>query len=134
MVMKSQTRKITEMFKLQTPAQGISLTGDYGRSKAFKVECDCGSDDHAAHMWIEVDREEDIPDVSVCFYVDTWTPHWDSWWPRLKAAYDVLFKGVHKQQHEMLLNKQAAVNFAHAILDNVKEMEKQNGRTTKRSQ
>lgn len=119
--------------KAQTPAQGISLTGDYNQSKAFKVECDCGSDDHAVHMWIEVNHDADIPDVEVSFYVDTWTPFWDSWQGRLRAAYDVLFKGVHKQQHQMLLNKQAAVNFAHAILDNIKEMEKQNGNTTKRS-
>jgi hypothetical protein len=120
--------------KAQQPAQGISLAGDYGKSKSFRVECDCGTSEHAVNMWIEVNKEDDIPDVIVNFYVDTWTPLWDSWRDRLKAAYDILFKGVHKQQHEMLLNKQAAVNFAHAILDNIKEMEKQNGNTTKRSQ
>jgi len=119
--------------KAQQPAEGISLTGDYGKSKAFKVECDCGSDDHAVHMWIELDRDADIPDIEVSFYVDTWTPTWSSWRERLTAVYNILFKGVHKQQHHMLLNKQSAMNFAHAILNNIKEMEKQNGNTTKRS-
>jgi hypothetical protein len=114
--------------KAQTPAQGISLTGDYGGAKNFKVECDCGSDDHAAHMWIEIQRDQDVPDVEVSFYVTTWTKQfWDGWPARLRAVFDILVQGVHKQEHHMLLNKQSAVNFAHAILDTVKEMEKKNG-------
>jgi hypothetical protein len=120
--------------KAQQPAQGIMLQGDYGDSKSFKIECDCNSDDHSVYMWIEVQRDQDVPDVEVSFYVTTWTREfWSDWSSRLRAVYEILVKGVHKQEHHMLLNKQSAVNFAHAILDNVKEMEKQNGNTTKRS-
>jgi hypothetical protein len=110
--------------KAQQPAEGISLTGDYGDAKNFRVDCDCGSDDHSAHMWIEVAKDPDIPDVEVSFYVTTWTPLWKGWGTRLRAVYEILFKGVHKQEHHMLLRKQSAINFAHAILDTVKEMEK----------
>ena len=113
--------------KPQKPAQGITLQGDYGDSKNFKVECDCSSDDHAVHMWIEVQRDADIPDVEVSFYVTTWTKEfWKDWPARLRAVYDILFKGVHKQEHHMLLNKQSAINFADAITSTVKEMEKKN--------
>lgn len=120
--------------KAQTPAQGISLDNDWGNAKTFNVECDCSADDHAVKMWIEVQRDKDIPDVEVSFYVTTWTREfWKDWPARLRAVYDILFKGVHKQEHHMLLNKQSAVNFAAAILDTVKEMEKQNGNTTQRS-
>jgi hypothetical protein len=34
-----------------------------------------------------------------------------------------LFKGVHKQEHHMLLNKQSALNFAEAIKTTVAELE-----------
>lgn len=117
--------------KSQTPAQGIMLQYEYNNSKNFKVECDCSSDDHAVYMWIEVGEEPDVPDVEVSFYVNTWTPILEGGWlGRFKAAFDILFKGVHKQQHHMLLNKQSAINFADAIKNTVKEMEKKNGSST----
>jgi hypothetical protein len=109
--------------KAQTPAQGISLDNDWGDAKTFNVECDCTSDDHAVKMWIEVQRDPDVPDVEVSFYVTTWTPVWKGWLQRLQAVYDILFKGVHKQEHHMLLNKQSALNFASAIESTVKELE-----------
>jgi hypothetical protein len=112
--------------KAQTPAQGISLEQDFGNAKVFNVECDCTSDDHSAKMWIEVQRDRDIPDVEVSFYVTTWTPAWSDWGKRLSAIYDILFKGVHKQEHHMLLNKQSALNFAEAIKTTVAELEVDN--------
>jgi len=110
--------------KAQKPAQGIMLQSDFGNSKNFKVECDCSSDDHSVYMWIEVQRDADVPDVEVSFYVTTWTREfWRNWPARLRAVYDILVKGVHKQEHHMILNKQAALNFADAIKRTVKEME-----------
>jgi len=41
----------------------------------------------------------------------------------LKAVYEILFKGVHKQEHHMLLDKQSALNLAAAIESTVKELE-----------
>jgi hypothetical protein len=109
--------------KAQTPAQGISIDKDFGNAKVFNVECDCSADDHAVKMWIEVQRDPDIPDVEVSFYVTTWTPLWKGWPQKLKAVYDILVNGVHKQEHHILLNKQSALNFAEAIKDTVKELE-----------
>jgi hypothetical protein len=109
----------------QRPAQGISLDKDFGDAKVFNVECDCSSDDHAVKMWIEVQRDQDIPDVEVSFYVTTWTKNfWNNWPARIRAVYDILFKGVHKQEHHMLLNKQSALNFAEAIKDTIDDLDK----------
>lgn len=119
----------------QKPAQGISIANDWGDARAFNVECDCTSDDHAVKMWIEVQRDRDIPDVEVSFYVTTWTREfWKDWPARLRAVYDIIFKGVHKQEHHMLLNKQSAINFAHTIIDTVKELDngKEASKQTKR--
>lgn len=110
--------------KSQPPAQGISLEKDFGNAKVFNIECDCSADDHAIKMWIEVQHDKDIPDVEVSFYVTTWTPVWQGWGQRLRAVYDILFKGVHKQEHHMLLNKQAALNFADAIKNTITELDK----------
>lgn len=111
--------------KAQSPAQGISLERDFGDAKIFNVECDCSADEHAVKMWIEVQRDNDIPDVEVSFYVTTWTREfWKDWPARLRAVWDILVKGVHKQEHHMLLGKQSAINFATAILDTVKDLER----------
>jgi hypothetical protein len=110
--------------KYQKPAQGIMLQGEFSDSKNFKVECDCSSDDHAVYMWIELQRDQDCPEVEVSFYVTTWTKEfWKNWPARLRAVYDILFKGVHKQEHHMILNQQSALNFAETIKQTVKEFE-----------
>lgn len=110
--------------KAQKPAQGISLEKDWGDARVFNVECDCSSDDHAVKMWIEVQRDADIPDVEVSFYVTTWTREfWNNWPARLRAVWDILVHGVHKQEHHMLLNRQSALNFATAITDTVKQLD-----------
>lgn len=108
--------------KEQTPAQGISIDKDFGDAKIFNVECDCTSDDHAVKMWIEVQRDQDIPDVEVSFYVTTWTPLWKGWLQRLQAVYDILVKGVHKQEHHMILSKQSALNLAKVIEKTVSDL------------
>ena len=110
--------------KAQKPAQGISIDANYDNARVFNVECNCSSDDHAVKMWIEVQKDPDIPDVEVSFYVTTWTNNfWQNWPTRLQAVYDILIKGVHKQEHHMLLNKQAALNLAEAIKSTVRELE-----------
>lgn len=108
--------------KAQKPAQGISIDADYDNARVFNVECDCTADDHAVKMWIEVNRDQDIPDVEVTFYVTTWTPWFSRWQERVGAALNILFKGVHKQQHSMLLNQQSALNFAEAIKSTVRDL------------
>ena len=111
--------------KVQKPAKVIMLQHDFGDSKNFKVECDCSSDDHAVYMWIEVSKDDEVDDVEVSFYVTTWTREfWRNWPARLRAVYEILFKGVHKQEHHMILSKQSATNLAGAITDTVKELEK----------
>lgn len=110
--------------KAEVPAQGISVDRVFRDAKVFNVECDCGSDDHAVKMWIEVSGDQEVSDVEVVFYVDTWSPPWNGWKDRLQAVFNILFKGVYKQQHSLVLNKQSALNFATAITKTVKELEK----------
>ena len=107
--------------KPQKPAKGILLTNEWPAAKAFHIECDCTATDHSVQMWIEVQRDKDIPDVELSFYVTTWTPVWEAWGQRLKAIYEIIFKGVHKQEHHMLLNKQAAINLSSCITEVVRE-------------
>lgn len=111
--------------KAQTPAEGIMLVNNWDDAKNYHIECSCGSEDHSAKMWIEVQKDRDIPEVEVSFYVTTWTPFWQEGWSRVKAAYEILFKGVNKQEHHMILTKQSALNLAKVIEQTVNELDNQ---------
>jgi len=109
--------------KAEQPAEGILKTGTWPGAKSFHIECNCTSADHAVNMWIEVDSDKETQDVQVGFYVDTWTPFWDKKFSRLRAAWDILVYGCNRQEHHLLLTKQAALNFAETIKREVKEMD-----------
>jgi hypothetical protein len=108
----------------QVPAEGVMLVKNYGNAHTYHIECECSDGDHAARMWIEVNVDAEIPDVEVSFYVTTWTPFWDKNFSRIRAAYEVLFKGVHRQEHHMILSKQGALNLAKALEQSVNELDR----------
>ncbi len=109
--------------KAQTPARGISQEKSFGDAFVYQVECDCGSQDHSVKMWIEVDTDTETRDVQVAFFADTWTPWWDRYYNRFKCIWKLLTTGVVRYEHHMILSKQAAVNFATVILNDVKKLE-----------
>lgn len=108
----------------QTPAEGVMLLKKYDDAHVYHIECECTDSDHSAKMWIEVDPDTKTKDVQLSFYVTTWTPFWDKNFSRIRAAYEVLFKGVHRQEHHMLLSKQGALNLAKALEQSVNELDR----------
>lgn len=113
--------------KAQVPAEGISTLSSWDDARSFRISCECTDPNHDVNMWIEVNKDKDLPEIELAFYVDTWTPYFENWSQRLKAVYDILFKGVHRQQHTLLLKKQAAINVANAITSTVQLLEEQEG-------
>lgn len=110
--------------KPQKPAMGISQTANYSEAKAFKIECDCHSSDHAVNMWIEVDGDSETEDVQVAFYVDTWTPFWVKGFSRFKTAWNILVYGINRQEHHLILAPQAALNLAEVLKTTVTQLDK----------
>jgi hypothetical protein len=110
--------------KPQKPANGIMLTNEWMDAKTFHIECDCTDPDHAVDMWVEVEGDHILPNtVTVSFYVKTTNEVWREGYSRLRAVWEILTKGVHTQSNTLLLNKQAALNFAEAIKTTVKELD-----------
>jgi hypothetical protein len=103
----------------QVPATSIAKTGEFKDASIFQVVCDCNSPDHSVNMWIEVDPETEFKLISVNFYAETYSNYKTNWAARLKIIWDVLTQGYYKQESSLMLNEQAAVNFAHTILREV---------------
>jgi hypothetical protein len=109
----------------QEPAYGIMQTGDFEYAKSFRISCACHSSDHDVYAWIEVDRDHEEPvasDVQLTFYVAGTTPIWKKGFGRIQYAWNVLVKGYHQEQHELILNEQAAINLADAITKTVAKL------------
>ena len=51
-------------------------------------------------------------------------------WDRVKQAAAILFTGVSKQEHEILLKPQAALNWIKAVENSVNNFEKKHERKT----
>lgn len=114
--------------KAETAAKGIMKTGDWPDAKSYRVQCTCTSADHDVDAWIEVKRDfEDanIADIEVVFYVNSCTPYFQNFWERLKTVAEVLFRGVSKRQHCILLDRQSALNLTYAIKQTVESLEKE---------
>jgi len=103
------------------PLKGISKLSE----DAFRINCECTSDDHTLDCWIEVDRDEDVPMVTMEFYLKTWTPPFCGLWDRICTAYEILVKGVTIREHGILLDREAAKNVVQALNRKLKEAEKE---------
>jgi len=115
----------------EKPATGISKTQEFSDTVCYRIDCECTSHDHAVDTHIEVQRLwDDIPDISVMFYVTTYNKFPENIWNRVKQAASILFTGVNKQEHEILLKPQAALNWVKAVENSIKDFEKKHERKT----
>ncbi len=108
--------------KPQEPARGITALSDNDIYKYYRVHCDCTDESHDVDVFIEVTPEPDPDTVSVTFFVNTWSPVYKSFVDRIKAVWSILTQGTYKQQHDIILNKQSALNFATAITNSIDQL------------
>lgn len=108
---------------MQKPAQGIMETSyNIENTKSFTVNCECTQQDHQIDTWIEVNKELEVKQISVTFYVKTYIPFINNILNRIKVSWNILIYGTYQQQHELLMRDKVALNFAHAILNSVDEL------------
>lgn len=100
------------------PLKGISKIAN----GAYRINCECTSQDHTVDCWIEVDHAfEDNPELlSITHYVTMYSKCYENLWQRIKAACNILFKGVDIKEHEILLTDEAARNWIKAIQSKLK--------------
>ena len=113
----------------QPPASGIAQIGKSHSHRAYKVLCECGGVDHALDVWIEVEPHRECDLVELTVYANMWTPVFNGMVDRLKAAWNILFKGVHKQEHSILLNHQTALNFAETLNTAINDLQPTSSKT-----
>ena len=133
----------------QTPAQGILLTRDFGKSKFYTVVCSCGNPDDEIGFEVSAEDGNDI-------VINTWTVQKTSWWDdpfkqnsgvsadpewwwtvnyrvrgflnslahRIKITWNVWINGYVRYDQFMMMDKQQALNYAETLKQAIADLEK----------
>jgi len=105
-----------DKIKLQTPAEGILKTNDWGDSRSYHIVCDCGSDDHSHNLWIEA---EDVG-ITVTIYATVKSPWWSM--NRWKQIWTLITKGYLEHQTVLTMSPQTALNYAETLKSSIKDV------------
>lgn len=100
----------------EKPAEGILRQGDYGDSKYYLVNCDCGNPDCSHEIEVEAD------DFGVQVHISV-TSH-TKWWKRKRWAqiWQIITKGYAEMQTTIVLNEQTALNYSDTLKSAIKDV------------
>lgn len=100
----------------EKPAEGILKTHEWGESKAYRIACSCGADDHDHNVWVEADDH----DVSVTIYTRS-----KSDWRinRFRKIWQLLTKGYVEEEVSISMTSQQAFNYAYTLNEAIKDVE-----------
>lgn len=104
----------------QVPAVGIMLQGEWKNATSYMIPCECSDPDHAQYCWIEADSDHGI---TVTTYTTQTLPIWSTT-DRLKLIWKLLTGKSVTYDATLVLNEQAAVNYASALTTTMDNMRK----------
>ena len=95
--------------EVEQPAEGIMRVYNWGRTKSYRVACECGSPEHNHDVWVEAD------DSNVT--VTTYTTQKTRWWEfnRFELIWTLLTRGYIEYEADIIMSKQQALNYAKTI-------------------
>jgi hypothetical protein len=95
--------------EVETPAEGIMRFYNWGKTKSYRVACECGSLDHTHDVWVEAD------DTNIT--VTTYTTQKTRWWQfnRFELIWTLLTRGYIEYEANIIMSKQQALNYAKTI-------------------
>jgi hypothetical protein len=113
----------------QKPSEGIALISEAKQYKMYRINCDCGDNEH--DVFIDVESEDRF--VNVTHYVNVTSPYWETrtkfyWLNRIihcfKITWEVWRHGQVKYNATILLNEQTALNFSETIKHAIEDIKK----------
>jgi len=112
------------MIKESAPALGIMTTASYADARAFRVACDCHSNEHDVDVWIEVEPDADTRDITVTFYRELDTPWWESGFNRFREAWQILRHGRSRFSGSLIVGAETAQHLCDAIQSSIQHLKK----------
>lgn len=114
-----------------TPAKMIMQTGDWPDADAYRVACDCHHNDHDLDVWIEVESDREVREITLTFYKELYTPVWEQGFNRVREAFRILFTGSTRVAGTIILKQDVAQNLLATIQRSIDRLEKPDDRSSK---
>jgi hypothetical protein len=105
------------------PAKMIMKTGEWPDADCYRVACDCHDADHDLDVWIEVESDAEVRDVTLTFYKKLYSPVWKSGFNRFREAVRLLFTGTTEVQGTIILKKDVAQNFINVVQRSINQLD-----------
>lgn len=133
--------------KIETPAQGLSITGKYGDAVFYRIDCSCGSPDDSVDLSIEATDfgaidinlattqvtpwfRDQIADVYLLDINTFWgNLHYyaarlaNGIWHRLKTTFKIWVSGKIEYYQSTSLTEQSALNLASALVQSIEDID-----------
>jgi hypothetical protein len=113
------------MTKKSQPLQGIMKTSEYDDAVSFRVACDCHDNLHDVDVWIEVERDDEIHEITVTFYRELDTPFWETGFNRFREAWNILVHGRSRFSGSLIMRAEAADSLCSAIQTSIARLRSQ---------
>ena len=97
------------------PQKMIMQTGDWPDADCYRVACDCHHHDHDLDVWIEVERDQEVQEITLTFYKELHTPVWEKGFNRFREALRILFTGSSRMAGTIILKRDVAQNFIDTV-------------------
>lgn len=104
---------------IEEPATNISKINKFPDYKTYSINCDCQEPEHSVICVIEKEHKY----VDVTMYVEGYVP-FTSFKERVIIALKVLFTGVYKTEHSIVMKESVAKNFGSILLHDIELMSK----------
>ena len=101
----------------QVPAEGIMKTNDWGDSKVYKIDCECGDQTHNHNVWVEADDSG----IVVTIYTTGKTNYWSK--TRWYHIWTLLTKGYIDTESSVHLTKQQALNYSATLKNAIEDLD-----------
>lgn len=105
------------------PARNIMKTGEWSDADAYRVACECHSSDHDLDVWIEVEADKEVNEITLTLYKELYTPVWESGFNRFREALRLLFTGSTRVAGTIILKRDVAQNFLDAVQASVNRLD-----------
>ncbi len=114
-----------------TPAKMIMQTGEWPDADCYRVACDCHHPDHDLDVWIEVESDAEVRDVTLTFYKKLYSPVWEKGFNRFREALRLLFRGTTEVQGTIILKQDVAQNLIRTIQHSINRLERSSDNSSK---
>ena len=94
-------------------------TGVYDGAQTFRVACDCHDNSHDVDVWIEVETEKEVHEITVTFYRELDTPWWEKGFNRFREAWNILRHGRSRFSGSLIVREETAQTLCDAIQSSI---------------